>query len=68
MLEQRGILGDDGSSGGAIKVLCAGRVSAEDGAGCLRGVAMPSLILAMPGCWACEEMGALLAGVFWGVL
>jgi len=28
----------------------------------------PSLILATPGCWACEEMGALLAGVFCGVL
>jgi hypothetical protein len=28
----------------------------------------PSLMLAMPGCWAWEEMGALLAGVFCGVL
>ena len=26
------------------------------------------MILAIPGCWACEEMGALLAGVFCGVL
>jgi hypothetical protein len=22
----------------------------------------------MPGCWACDEMGAAFAGVFWGVL
>ena len=29
---------------------------------------LPSLMLAIPGCWACEEMGALLAGVFCGVL
>lgn len=28
----------------------------------------PSLILATPGCAACEEIGALLAGVFCGVL
>lgn len=25
-------------------------------------------MLSTPGCWACEEMGALLAGVFCGVL
>ena len=25
---------------------------------------LPSLMLATPGCWACEEMGALVAGVF----
>lgn len=29
---------------------------------------LPSLMLATPGCWAWEEMGALFAGVFWGVL
>jgi hypothetical protein len=29
---------------------------------------IPSLMLATPGCWAWEEIGALLAGVFWGVL
>ena len=29
---------------------------------------LPSLILATPGCWAWLEMGALLAGVFCGVL
>ncbi len=23
-------------------------------------------MLATPGCWACDEMGALVAGVFWG--
>lgn len=28
----------------------------------------PSLMLATPGCWAWEEMGALVAGVFCGVL
>jgi hypothetical protein len=28
----------------------------------------PSLMLEMPGCWACDEMGAAFAGVFWGVL
>jgi hypothetical protein len=27
----------------------------------------PSLMLATPGCWACDEMGALFAGVFCGV-
>ena len=32
-----------------------------------RGVT-PSLMLATPGCWAWDEIGALLAGVFWGVL
>lgn len=25
-------------------------------------------MLVTPGCWAWEEMGALFAGVFWGVL
>lgn len=25
-------------------------------------------MLETPGCWACDEMGALFAGVFWGVL
>lgn len=29
---------------------------------------LPSLMLETPGCWACEEIGALLAGVFCGVL
>lgn len=28
----------------------------------------PSLMLAIPGCCAWDEIGALLAGVFWGVL
>lgn len=28
----------------------------------------PSLILATPGCCACDEIGALFAGVFCGVL
>lgn len=28
----------------------------------------PSLILATPGCWAREDMGAAFAGVFCGVL
>lgn len=28
----------------------------------------PSLILATPGCWAWDKRGALLAGVFCGVL
>jgi hypothetical protein len=26
------------------------------------------MMLEMPGCWACDEMGAAFAGVFWGVL
>lgn len=25
-------------------------------------------MLATPGCWACDEIGAVAAGVFWGVL
>lgn len=29
---------------------------------------LPSLMLDTPGCWEWEEMGALFAGVFWGVL
>ena len=29
---------------------------------------LPSLMLEKPGFWACEDIGALLAGVFWGVL
>lgn len=29
---------------------------------------IPSLMLETPGCWAWEEIGALLAGVFCGVL
>ena len=28
----------------------------------------PSRMLETPGCWACDEMGAALAGVFCGVL
>lgn len=29
---------------------------------------IPSLMLDTPGCWEWEEIGALFAGVFWGVL
>lgn len=29
---------------------------------------VPSLMLLTPGCWARDDMGAALAGVFWGVL
>lgn len=39
---------------------CEGNVVGYDNA--------PSLMLATPGCCACDEMGALLAGVFCGVL
>ena len=34
----------------------------------MRGNMLPSLMLDTPGCWEWEDMGALFAGVFWGVL
>jgi hypothetical protein len=68
------ILGKDGGDGNAIKLLFRRiQVSIQplQVVGQLfmrRNRHEPSLMLATPGCWAWEERGALLAGVFWGVL
>lgn len=64
-LNELWVLGEDGGSGGAIKILYDGELQvsyhpmegygrsqmAEEGH-------IPSLMLSTPGCWACEEMGA----------
>ena len=44
------------------------RATRPSGAGMFGKDLPPSRMLDTPGCWACDEMGAALAGVFCGVL
>jgi hypothetical protein len=69
------VLGKNGRSSGALQVLCV--IGTVDQYANNSGVWVgqqgaasdePSLMLAMLGCWACDEIGAAFAGVFWGVL
>ena len=68
-LNELGVLCKDGGGGGTIQVLY-GKIPKSAGFGGenraerKRESNKPSLMLATPGCWACDEMGALVAGVF----
>lgn len=48
--------------------ICTGKSYTVAWIGSVVAFDLPSLILATPGCWAWLEIGALLAGVFCGVL
>jgi hypothetical protein len=66
------VLGEKTSGGGFVEILCAWtrRVSETDISRWGNRVSdgIPSFRLDRPGCWALLLIGALLAGVFCGVL
>jgi hypothetical protein len=68
-------VGGEEAGGGALERLCtqceqAGRRprNTRGWRGTQGGCDVPSSIVPTPGFWACDDMGAAFAGVFWGVL
>lgn len=68
-LDEGWVLREESGGGGLVKVLCGQTRQYRDlWSRQATDFNIPSFKLERPGCWARDDIGAAVAGVFWGVL